>query len=609
MDQNNSVPDKLNEIDLPSTIQGDGRYLISLLENYLRELGSSINTMNGHDDEENITENNIPTPKNFIISFDNGIYKASWNKVKLYDGQELDSYELRTNTKTDTYDGYLEKTNSLESFINPNYRTGTVFLYTRLKNGLYSLPNFSSYNKPVPIPPTYINVTQTENGQLITFSQIPKDCIGAVIKINNTPIKVNDNSYLYSGYHKITSLKVCYYDIFGEGRYNDLYSHLDNVESFIVERVNDTLNFTWDSIQAPNIKYQIRKSEDNEKASWESSEYVFEISANKHTIQFPNNGKYIFWIKAIDQFGSESEIPTFYRINTEPITLPNIVEKYNQNKLAWDGNKFNLNYDSDIGMAYTNQGTSYSEFIQKIELPDHERQDKDDPYLARNWVEYNVFSVNDDSLMTWDQANFQWESDESYYSNWIGKVIDYPHKVKHQIATKKEEKIDNLIDYFKFDNNLNGINGTISTNSTDINYDFGRYGNGIFLDETDFVEWDVNLPKSWGIIFNMKKTKDEKDTYGISFKIENNDGSEWWKIKSNNKSNKIELINSNNDKIETPIDFHFRDDDMLQIGLSSSENGDFSLFIYSTATNYSFYSEANGKNIKNLNKIRVGALK
>ena len=107
----------------------------------------------------------------------------------------------------------------------------------------------------------------------------------------------------------------------------------------------------------------------------------------------------------------------------------------------------------------------------------------------------------------------------------------------------------------------------------------------------------------------FKKWKDEKDTYGISFKIENNDGSEWWKIKSNNKSNKIELINSNNDKIETPIDFHFRDDDMLQIGLSSSENGDFSLFIYSTATNYSFYSEAKGKNIENLNKIRVGALK
>ena len=58
--------------DLPNVVKGDGRYLMTLLRDFLAQTAHEVNLANGFsaEDIQKADEGKIPAPKNFFLSFD-----------------------------------------------------------------------------------------------------------------------------------------------------------------------------------------------------------------------------------------------------------------------------------------------------------------------------------------------------------------------------------------------------------------------------------------------------------------------------------------------------------------------------------------------------------
>ena len=171
--------------ELPNTVQGDGRYLMSLLKDYLEAITIQTNLANGFTAEEiNPDLGLYPTPRNFFLAFNRLGGEFSWSH--LLDISELAYYELRTDTNIGEQTGLLERTIDVTSYVMPVKRSGSAFLYAVNKDGKYSNPSEIKYAKPFPDSPQDIALTSSASGQLITFGAIPSNCIGA----NNTQLKI-----------------------------------------------------------------------------------------------------------------------------------------------------------------------------------------------------------------------------------------------------------------------------------------------------------------------------------------------------------------------------------------------------------------------------------
>ena len=100
--------------ELPTTVKGDGRYVLSLLRKYLKSVNEQVNIANGftQDDIEENKKGDFPRPKNFTLTFDRMGGVLNWDAV---DDDKLAYYELRTNDAIDTVTGLLEKTTAISS--------------------------------------------------------------------------------------------------------------------------------------------------------------------------------------------------------------------------------------------------------------------------------------------------------------------------------------------------------------------------------------------------------------------------------------------------------------------------------------------------------------
>ena len=154
------------------------------------------------------TKTELPnTPDNFSLVFKNGEAIASWEEVT---NSDIDYYEIKG-------DEVLVRTQSTSVKLPLKYRSGQLFLYARSVLGKYSYPATLKYNKPVPKKPKPPVVKAVLRGVSITFEKIPEDCIGAIIYIDDTAVKVQNNCYFYSCEAGIYDVKVAFYDMFGEG--------------------------------------------------------------------------------------------------------------------------------------------------------------------------------------------------------------------------------------------------------------------------------------------------------------------------------------------------------------------------------------------------------
>ena len=126
---------KITLPELPVTVQGDGRYLMSLLKPFLEETAKQVNLANGFEQEdiEDKPEGAVQTPRNFRLTFTRLGGEFTWDHI--YDIENLAFYELRTDTAVGEEDGLLERTVNSSSTIMPVTAVGHVYLYAFNKDG------------------------------------------------------------------------------------------------------------------------------------------------------------------------------------------------------------------------------------------------------------------------------------------------------------------------------------------------------------------------------------------------------------------------------------------------------------------------------------------
>ncbi len=173
-------------------------------------------------------------PYEATVLFDKrGVY-WSW---KQYPQNEYQWTELRLDEHVGDVHNRLDLTTDWHSNAKPYARIGKGYLYNKGVGNAYSAPATIGYSKPVPAKPTHLVVKPVIEGLNITFANIPEDCTGAVVYVNNEENFVVDNSLNYLCSTGSYTVKVCYTDIFGNGEISDPVT-ISTVEEIPVEMLN-----------------------------------------------------------------------------------------------------------------------------------------------------------------------------------------------------------------------------------------------------------------------------------------------------------------------------------------------------------------------------------
>lgn len=484
---------------LPNHIQGDGRYLMSLLKSFLEQTAEQVNLANGFSAEEiNPEAGGYPTPRDFFLTFTRLGGEFSWSHV--YDVSTLAYYELRVNQEVGNVNGLLERTIDNTSTVLPNNYADTVYLYAVSKEGAVSSPSTLNYNKPRPDTPQDITVTKTSEGALITFLEIPSNCIGANIYIDNKKFVTNDNIFLARDLLELEKVEVAYYDQFGEGERGVIYIILPDVTGFLVERNGASLDFYWDAINIYGVKYIVKVGKN---ADWNQAVELFRTETNdKNRRLYPNTGEYYLLVKAYDENGNYSKNAAYQIMNTEPDISRNVILEFNQDDILYSGNKINVYYDASVDGVVLDRDAVKGEYIFPVSLKQN--------YRARNWLEYEAL-VASNSVLTWDDANFSWDEANFRWGGMNGNADSATFR--QEIAFANDSNPARIFDA-ELKGNLRTEAGEVPfENANADNFLMGRWDLGVQIQPLTKLAYEVPLVTTqFGLTFYLKMTEAMPDT-------------------------------------------------------------------------------------------------
>lgn len=556
---------------LPNVIQGDGRQLMSLLKSFLTQTAEQVNLANGFSAEEikPNTDGKVPTPRNLFITFNRLGAVVTWNHIP--DVSVLAYYELRENTNVGSNSGLLLRTVENE-VINkvPISFSSRIYLYAVNKDGEYSNTTYVDYTKPRPNSPQDISLTKNNEGTLITFLEIPTNCIGANVYIDNEKFQTMDNVFLFAhdDKKKIKKVEVAYYDVFGEGERGVINCVVPNVTGFLVERNGANLDFYWDSVNIYGVTYAVRVGVTE---SWNSAVEVFRTKLNKHRYVYPNPGNYCFLIKAMDVHGNTSEYATYVYTDNAIDLSKNVILDFSQDNVAYSGNKINMYYDVGLQGLKLEREALYGEYMMNITLPQK--------YRARNWLDMSIIGITNSNIK-WSDCTFTWNSEEASKMTWAGERGGLEGlKLSKQIATYKGvDTVD--IDCIRLNGNLTTEKGTEPTIAVKANnFTASRWANGLTILDTTQLEYTIsNITNVFSIAFCIKKTKNFDDC--IFMTLANSE--EYFLMLGFDKlKNVFYLTGSDGVTIYAQIETLERD--WLTFGISQGSN-DRTLFVHSLTT-------------------------
>ena len=541
--------------ELPNVVKGDGRYVMSQLRKFLKEMAIQVNLANGFTaDEIEPSDSGYAAPANFVLQFNSMGGHFSWRHVTYLD--ELAYYELRTDDHVGAQVGLLDRTTDNKSDVMPATSAGRVYLYAVLKDGSYSAGSILSYNKTRPEAPQDISMTKNEQGILITFTFIPLDCIGAHIYINGVMYEVDDNIFLYTGdAETIDKIEVAYYDNFGEGERGYLNLIIPNVQNFIVERNGAMLDFQWDPVDVYNVGYVVKVAN---VPVWNTGIELFRTNRSKNKIEYPNYGDTYFMIKAYDPHGVYSKDASWYLLATIDDTTRNHIVDFDQYETRYAGSKVNMYYDDTAGGLRITDDAFTGEYVFKGVLPQ--------TYRARNWHEEQISSVENSDLRVID-LDFSINDEEALYTTCVGGIIGNVDSVEFRAQLARYIGADSE---HEFQASLNGTLLTMdeqepSESQNADTYDYGRYDLGLSMNDLTRLKYTLkNYGEDFGFIFHLKimelpdRCVFAKMLFGSSAWIEIGYNGVYYAEDSNG--------------VRTEINASFRYPDWLSFGLSQDSN-------------------------------------
>lgn len=540
--------------ELPNVIQGDGRYVMSQIRKYLKEISVQINLANGFTAEEiEPSPSGLAAPSNFVLQFDSLGGHFSWRHVTYLD--KLAYYEVRVDDHVGSEVGLLERTQETKSDIMPISAAGRVYLYAVCTDGTYSSASVLNYNKTRPEAPQDISMTKNEQGILITYTFVPLDCIGAHIYVNGVMYETDDNLFLYTGdADAVDRIEVAYYDSFGEGERGVLYLVIPAVSDFIVERNGAMLDFQWSPVNIYNVSYVVKVAS---VPVWESGIELFRTNRTKNKIEYPNVGEIYFMIKAYDPHGVYSSDAAWYLLSTVDDISRNHIIDFDQYDTRYSGNKINMWYDDTAGGLRMTEGAFSGEYIFRGELPQ--------TYRARNWHEEMISAVENSNLRVID-LDFSLNDDQAAFVTCMGGLIGAADSVSLKAQISRYVGGDSADIFMAL------LNGTL----TDIagkepeeaqhadTYDYGRYDIGLKADDLTRLKYGFsNESSTFGFIFHIKIMNVPERT--VFAKLTADDGG-WLEV---GYDGKFYIYGSDGKRAECEI--AARAPDWLSIGITQSQ--------------------------------------
>ena len=483
----------LHAPNLPAAIQGDGRYLLHALRSILTEQAVQINAANSFtaDDVDADKEGKILSPRNFRLTFSRLGGLLQWDHS--LDAKDLNYYEVRTNKNVGSEFGLLERTTLAQSDRLPPSYVGHIFLFAIDRLGQVSHPAELFYTKARPTKPRDVAMTKTQEGTLVTFLDVPMDCIGAYVYINEVRYSSVDNIFLYTDGAIIERLRVAYYDQYGEGESEIIYCVMPDVENFIVERNGPQLDFYWDPLPIYNVRYEVKVGITPE---WDKALTIFTTKLNKHRYVYPNTGRYYMLIKAIDEHDNYSRNAAYFLLTNETDIHKNVIIRLDQEKTGYNGNKINLYYDKAREALLLEKDALRGEYLIDVTLPQK--------YRARNWLEASVIGETNNNLL-FDDLKFTWDSEEAKNTTWNGTIGDLRGvEVLHEIARYDPTDIARFYAVIPFHGNLDAEKAGLAQEKG-VEYAPSRWGHGLRLGWKTNVQYQVDeQPDTWSFMFWMR---------------------------------------------------------------------------------------------------------
>lgn len=476
--------------DLPTVVKGDGRYLMTLLRQFLTETAREVNLANGFTAEEIKSDgtSKVPDVRNFHLTFDRLGGLLEWDHTSKLD--DLAYYEIRTNQNVGSDVGLLERTRENTSTKLPLTYVGHVYCFTVLKNKERSAGTVITYTKARPVAPTDLALTKDQQGVIISFLAIPLDCIGANVYVNDTKYTVTDNLFLYTGGEVIKTVRVAYYDQFGEGESTTIWCEIPDVTGFIVERNDSQLYFYWDALPIHGVHYVVKVGS---IPDWDRALTIFDTKDNKHRYIYPNIGEYYMLIKAVDEHNNYSKNATYVYLTNQKDEHKNVIIELDQKAVAYSGTKVGMYYDAAGGQLKLDRDVGRGEYIIDVQLPQK--------YRARNWLDFACIGQTNDTLCFDDMA-WLWNSEEAARTVWNGTVGDLNGvQVRQEIARYVGVTGDDTLDAIELNDSLTSTKGTTPTDSHDVVYAQGRWHAGLTVGDTTRLAYAYSVPETFSLSF------------------------------------------------------------------------------------------------------------
>ncbi len=560
---------------LPNVVQGDGRYVMALLKDFLQSATNQINLSNGFSAEDIAPgeAGDYPTPANFTLSFNRLGGLLVWDHIK--DVTFLLYYELRTNANIGNANGLLDRTVDNSSYKMSAYYSDTLYLYAVSKENKHSNPSILNYTKPRPEAPRDISLTKNNEGTLITFLEIPLNCIGANIYINDVKYQTVDNIFLFQPDYKqyiIKRVEIAYYDNFGEGERAVINCIIPDVKSFYVEKNGANLDFYWEPIDVYSVRYVVKVAQE---ASWDMGIEVFTTKINRHRYIYPNEGSFYFLIKAVDEHNNYSVNAAWYNIVANKEIDKNVILSFKEIDRGYSGNKINLYYDVLSSGLKLEKGVFSGEYLFDIEL--------DKRYRARNWTEFKVVGITNTS-MKWVDMDFTIDSDLAKRVRVGGGIASNIDNVvvKKEISRYVGDIDSSSVFAAELNSSLDVLGGSILESVKTDDYRMSKWNNGLFLSDTSRLAFAFENPiyEKFSLLFWLKNTEMLANT--ILFTLRKTNAEYFLCLGYSVFKKSFYLVDSYDKKIDLKLDASKRN--WLMFGICQSVHMR-QLFIYSLNDN------------------------
>lgn len=152
-------------------------------------------------------------PQGFSVSFGDMAH-FNWLEVR---NADVDYYEIRLDLSAGQNDGLIGRSNNTTFSTLLTERTAKVYCIAHNPAKGYGAPAELTYNIPVPKQPTKVKATANISGIGVTFEQIPVNCKGANVYIDDNVYYITTNAINVPLDAGVYAVQVAYVDMFGEG--------------------------------------------------------------------------------------------------------------------------------------------------------------------------------------------------------------------------------------------------------------------------------------------------------------------------------------------------------------------------------------------------------